>query len=102
MKQLLRRMLPMVMILAMFVGFFPATQTAYAADENPMRAIWLRPKETTKEQVEAHVQQIKDAGLNTIFLETVFCHLLVLLCPILPLLSCLLYIKIGMHQCFFF
>ena len=62
----------MVMILAMFVGFFPATQTAYAADENPMRAIWLRPKETTKEQVEAHVQQIKDAGLNTIFLETVF------------------------------
>ena len=40
--------------------------------ENPMRAIWLRPKETTTEQVERHVQKIKDAGLNTIFLETVF------------------------------
>jgi uncharacterized lipoprotein YddW (UPF0748 family) len=59
-------------MLAMFVGFFPAMETIHAAEENPMRAIWLRPKETTKEQVEEHVQQIKDAGLNTIFLETVF------------------------------
>lgn len=72
MKQMLRRMIPMIMMLAMLVGFFPATEIAHASDENPMRAIWLRPKETTKDQVEEHVQQIKDAGLNTIFLETVF------------------------------
>jgi len=65
-------MIPLFMILAMFVGFVPAAETVNAAEENPMRAIWLRPKETTKEQVETHVQQIKDAGLNTIFLETVF------------------------------
>ena len=72
MKRWLKRIIPYFMILAMFVGFFPAAETVNAAEENPMRAIWLRPKETTAEQVEAHVQQIKDAGLNTIFLETVF------------------------------
>ena len=43
-----------------------------AAETNPMRALWLRPKETTKTQVEAVVQKIADAGINTIFLETVF------------------------------
>lgn len=72
MKRLMKRMIPLFMMLTMLVGFVPAAETVHAAEENPMRAIWLRPKETTKEQVETHVQQIKDAGLNTIFLETVF------------------------------
>jgi len=72
MKRLIQRMIPFFLMLVMLVGVLPTTETVQADEENPMRAIWLRPKETTKEQVEAHVQQIKDAGLNTIFLETVF------------------------------
>lgn len=72
MKRLTKRIFPLFLMLALLVGMLPATETAFAAEENPMRAIWVRPKETNKEDVEAHVQQIKDAGMNTIFLETVF------------------------------
>ncbi len=72
MKQLFKRIFLLFMMLTMLVGILPVTATVYASVENPMRAIWVRPKETTKEEVEAHVQQIKDAGMNTIFLETVF------------------------------
>ena len=72
MKRVLKRYLTLLMALTLLAGLMPAAKANAAEETNPMRAIWLRPKETTKEQVETHVQQIKDAGLNTIFLETVF------------------------------
>jgi uncharacterized lipoprotein YddW (UPF0748 family) len=53
-------------------ALFQTPESVNEIKENPMRALWLRPKETTIEQVEAHVEQIKQAGMNTIFLETIF------------------------------
>ena len=49
-----------------------AEETSQSDLTNPYRAVWVRPKETTKEAVEAKVQSIADAGLNTIFLETIY------------------------------
>jgi uncharacterized lipoprotein YddW (UPF0748 family) len=34
------------------------------------RGLWLRPKETNLEQVREHLQRIKDANINSIYLET--------------------------------
>lgn len=34
------------------------------------RGLWLRPKETNLEQVREHLQRIKDANINAIYLET--------------------------------
>ncbi len=71
MKRIINRVFPFLLLFAMFAGFLPAN-TVSAAEENPLRGIWVRPKETNKEAVEEHVEQMKDAGFNTIFLETVF------------------------------
>ena len=60
------------MLLALYVNFHFTAESVNMITYNPMRAIWLRPRETTVAQVETHVDQIKGAGLNTIFLETVF------------------------------
>ena len=65
MKQLLRWG---ILFGIVFVSFIVLSQDPIPVNEikeNPMRALWLRPKETTTEQVERHVQKIKDAGLNT-------------------------------------
>ena len=66
--------LSVILILGMVVTPLHEAEAVYAdaTQENPMRAVWLRPKETSKEQVEATVQKLADAGINTIFLETVF------------------------------
>ena len=72
MKQITKWIIPLFLTLALSVGFLLSTEIPTEMTYNPMRAIWIRPKETTTAQVEAHVQQAKDAGLNTIFLETLF------------------------------
>ena len=74
MKSITKKLLSMILILGMVVTTlqFGHVIKADTTEENPMRALWLRPKETSKAQVEAAVQKIADAGINTIFLETVF------------------------------
>ena len=74
MNRLVKIFLSVILILGMVVTPLQAADAVYAAEvqENPMRAVWLRPKETSKEQVEAAVQKLADTGINTIFLETVF------------------------------
>ena len=74
MNRLVKIFLSIILILGMVVTPLYEANAFYAdeAQENPMRAVWLRPKEITKEQVEAHVQKLADTGINTIFLETVF------------------------------
>lgn len=63
-----------VLMLCMAFQMLPVTVSAEAnsSSDNSIRAIWVRPKENSKEAVEATVQRIADAGLNTIFLETVY------------------------------
>ena len=74
MKKITKILLALVLVLGMVISPLQGTGSinASAADENPMRALWLRPKETSKSAVEAAVQKIYNAGINTIFLETVF------------------------------
>ena len=70
MKKLIKIVLSLVLVLSMAVA--PLQVSAAETEGNPMRAMWLRPKEINKEQVEATVQKLADSGINTIFLETVF------------------------------
>ena len=74
MKKLVKIVLSVVLILGMLVAPLYGAETIRAeeAQANPMRAIWLRPKEINKEQVEATVQKLADTGINTIYLESVF------------------------------
>ena len=74
MKRLAKIILSVVLVLGMVVAPFQTTNTVYAeeTETNPMRAVWVRPKEWTKEQVEEKVQSLADVGINTIFLETVY------------------------------
>jgi uncharacterized lipoprotein YddW (UPF0748 family) len=74
MNKITKTLLSLILVIGMLISPLQGTGTisAKAADENPMRALWLRPKETSKSQVEAAVKKIADAGINTIFLETVF------------------------------
>ena len=74
MKKIIKTLLSLILVMGMVISPLEGAGTisAKAADENPMRALWLRPKETSKSQVEAAVKKIADAGINTIFLETVF------------------------------
>lgn len=67
-------LLSIILVFGMIIGLLQGSGSiiAEAASENPMRALWLRPKETSKAEVEAAVEKIADAGINTIFLETVF------------------------------
>ena len=67
-------LLSIILVFGMIIGLLQGSGSiiAEAADENPMRALWLRPKETSKAQVETVVEKIYNAGINTIFLETVF------------------------------
>lgn len=74
MKHLAKIIFSLVLIFGMVIAPLQTVDTVQAAEEqaNPMRAIWLRPKEINKEQVEATVQELADAGINTIYLETVY------------------------------
>ena len=72
MKKLWKCGILLGLMLVTVLGLSQDPEPVNELNENPMRALWLRPKEKTIEQVERHVQQIKDAGLNTIFLETVY------------------------------
>lgn len=74
MKQLVKIILSVVLVLGMLVAPLQQVDTVYAeeAQANPMRAIWLRPKEINKEQVEKTVQKLADTGINTIYLESVY------------------------------
>lgn len=74
MNRFVKKLLSVILILGMVLAPLCEATTAYASEEesNPMRAIWLRPKEWTKEQVEKNVQELADTGINTIFLETVY------------------------------
>ena len=73
MKKIRKALLSLVLVLGMVVTMLQGAVPASAEEaENPMRALWLRPKEKTAAQVEAAVEKIADAGINTIFLETVF------------------------------
>ena len=74
MKGIRKILLSIILILGMVITSLQGSNLIRvdAAEGNPMRALWLRPKETTKAQVEAAVQKIADVGINTIFLETVF------------------------------
>ena len=73
MKKIRKALLSLVLVLGMVVTMLYGAVPASAEEaENPMRALWLRPKQTTKAQVETVVQKIADAGINTIFLETVY------------------------------
>lgn len=74
MNRIVKRLLSVILILGMVLAPLCEATTAYASEEesNPMRAVWLRPKEWTKEQVEQNVQKLADTGINTIFLETVY------------------------------
>ena len=73
MKKFRKALLSLVLVLGMVVTMLQGSIPASADEaENPMRALWLRPKEKTAAQVEAAVEKIADAGINTIFLETVF------------------------------
>ena len=74
MKKLMKIILSVILILGMVVTPLHGVETfsAETTQENPMRAVWLRPKEISKEQVEATVQKLADVGINTIFLESVF------------------------------
>lgn len=72
MKHWLKGLVTLLIILTAYNDFVLTAETINVVESNPMRAIWLRPKETTQAEVEAHVEQIKNTGLNTIFLETVF------------------------------
>lgn len=44
--------------------------TNYESRHVEMRAVWMRPTETTREAVRGTVQQLKDVGINAIYLET--------------------------------
>ena len=74
MNRFVKKLLSVILILGMVIAPLCEATTAYAseAESNPMRAVWLRPKEWTKEQVEENVQKLADTGINTIFLETVY------------------------------
>ena len=73
MKKMKKVLLSFALILGMVVTMLQGSiPTSAEETDNPMRALWLRPKETTKAQVEAAVEKIADAGINTIFLETVY------------------------------
>ena len=74
MNRFVKKLLSVILILGMVLAPLCEATTAYASEEesNPMRAVWLRPKEWTKEQVEQNVQKLADTGINTIFLETVY------------------------------
>ena len=73
MKKIRKALLSLVLVLGMVVTMLQGAVPASAEEaENPLRALWLRPKEKTAAQVEAAVEKIADAGINTIFLETVF------------------------------
>ncbi|MBE5889297.1 MAG: hypothetical protein E7283_10860, partial [Lachnospiraceae bacterium] len=74
MRELRKILLSIILVLGMVITSLSGSNlvSADVAEGNPMRALWLRPKETTKAQVEAAVQKIADTGINTIFLETVF------------------------------
>lgn len=74
MNRFVKKLLSVILILGMVLAPLCEATTAYAseAESNPMRAVWLRPKEWTKEQVEENVQKLADTGINTIFLETVY------------------------------
>ena len=74
MNRLMKVILSIVLILGMLITPFGEANVAYASEteKNPMRAIWLRPKEISKDQVEATVQKLADSGINTIFLESVY------------------------------
>lgn len=41
-------------------------------DKNELKGIWIRPTETTQEEVSRAVQKIHSAGINEIFLETYY------------------------------
>ncbi len=74
MKKISKIVLSVLLVIGMLVTSLQGSTVASAdvSEENPMRALWLRPKQTTKAQVEAVVEKIADAGINTIFLETVY------------------------------
>jgi uncharacterized lipoprotein YddW (UPF0748 family) len=74
MKKITKVLLSTILVLGMLVTSLQVANVASAdvSEDNPMRALWLRPKEKTAAQVEAAVEKIADAGINTIFLETVF------------------------------
>ena len=74
MNRFVKKLLSVILILGMVLAPLCEATIAYASEEesNPMRAVWLRPKEWTKEQVEQNVQKLADTGINTIFLETVY------------------------------
>lgn len=74
MKKFVKIVLSLILVLGMVVAPLQGVETVCAeeAETNPMRAMWVRPKEWTKEQVEEKVQSLADVGINTIFLETVY------------------------------
>ena len=74
MKRFVKIILSVILILGMVVAPLHQVDTVYAeeAQTNPMRAIWLRPKEINKKQVEDTVQKLADCGINTIYLESVY------------------------------
>ena len=49
-----------------------ALKYAIPYDKDELKVFWIRPTETTMEQVVSTVEKIKSAGINEIFLETYF------------------------------
>lgn len=49
-----------------------AIKTSLPYMKNELKGTWIRPTETTKEQIIATLDKIEDAGFNNIFLETYF------------------------------
>lgn len=49
-----------------------ALNNAIPYKENEMRGVWIRPTETTEREIEKTVAELKEAGINNIFLETFY------------------------------
>jgi len=49
-----------------------AIKTALPYDKNELKGTWIRPTETTPEQIVSTIEKIKENGFNSIFLETYF------------------------------
>ena len=49
-----------------------ATQNAIPYIKNELKGVWLRPTETTQNEIEKTVEKLKNTGITDIFLETYF------------------------------
>lgn len=49
-----------------------AIKTSLPYIENELKGVWVRPTETTKEQIISTLENIKASGFNNVFLETYF------------------------------